>query len=109
MRHPFATVALAASLLLSPARLLDSVWAFLGSLWSAPAESDIGCGMDPYGRCDEGIGMDPNGVNTDEGIGWDPYGANGDEGCGMDPYGRCIPGTEDHPNSGIGWDPYGGQ
>jgi hypothetical protein len=91
MRHPLATVALAASLLLSPARLLDSVWAFLGTLWSAPAESDVGCGWDPYGRCDAGVGMDPYGANADAGLGMDPNGANADSGLGMDPDGRLNP------------------
>jgi hypothetical protein len=95
MRHPFATVALAASLLLSPARLLDSVWAFLGSFWSAPAESDEGLGMDPYG------------ANADGGIGWDPYGANSDEGCGWDPSGRCLPSTAAQSDEGLGMDPNG--
>lgn len=72
MRHTFAAVALTASLLTSafnPSTLFDPIWFFLTSLWSAPAQSDIGCGMDPYGRCN------PETVaQSDEGVGWDPYG-----------------------------------
>jgi hypothetical protein len=70
MRQPFAAVALTAFLLnpaFSPSSLLDPLWAFFSSLWSVPAQSDEGCGMDPDGGCspasrvqsDEGCGMDP--------------------------------------------------
>lgn len=79
MRHPIAAVALAASLLLSgrgPASLLDPLWAFLTSLWNAPAQSDIGCGMDPSGGC-----VPNNQVESDEG-------------CRMDPNGRCTPNSQ---------------
>lgn len=74
MRNTLAAVALTASLLnvvLHPTHLLDPVWAFLASIWSAPAQSDEGCGMDPSGLCN-------------------PQ-PQSDEGCGMDPNGRCIP------------------
>lgn len=74
MRNTLAAVALTASLLnvvLSPSQLLDPVWAFLVSIWSAPEQSDAGCGMDPSGLCN-------------------PQ-PQSDEGCGMDPDGRCSP------------------
>jgi hypothetical protein len=73
MRHTFAAVALTASLLtsaLNPSTLLDSLWSFVTSLWSAPAQSDAGCGMDPNGLCAPKL--------------------QSDVGCGMDPDGRCI-------------------
>jgi hypothetical protein len=77
MRHTFAAVALTASLLTSafnPSSLLDPLLSFLKSLWSAPAQSDIGCGWDPSGRC---IPQPQS-----------------DIGCGWDPDGRCIPSTQ---------------
>ena len=99
MRHPFAAVALTAFLLnpaFSPSSLLDPLWAFFSSLWSVPAQSDIGCGWDSDGGCSPA-----SRVQSDEGCGMDPDGrclegarAQADEGCGWDPSGRCIPGTQ---------------
>lgn len=71
MRKALFALGLTASLLASGASqpsLLDPLWAFLSSIWTGQP-SDIGCGMDPDGRCQPnpqpnteiGCGMDPNG------------------------------------------------
>ena len=90
MRHPIATVALAASLLLSgraSVSLLDPLWAFLTSLWNAPAQSDGGCGMDPSGGCAPDARVESDG------------------GCGMDPNGRCLESARTQSDIDCGWDP----
>ncbi len=66
MRRTLFAVALTAAL--APplqSGLFDPLWSVLSSLWGTT--SDIGCGLDPYGRClpaqqpasDEGAGLDP--------------------------------------------------
>jgi len=73
MRRTLLAVALAASLApTSSPGFLHPFWSFLSALWTAPSQ-DVGCGMDPNGRC----------TPT----------AQTDAGCGADPSGRCNPGS----------------
>jgi hypothetical protein len=94
MRRTLVAVALTSSLFTAtsnPSNLLEQIGSLLGSLWSAPANSKEGCGMDPSGWCSpepqaqskEGCGWDPNGLQSPESQPQAP------EGCGLDPYGRC--------------------
>jgi hypothetical protein len=57
------------------ANLFNPLWSLLSSLWTAPANTDAGCGFDPDGRCATAPQPQP------------------DEGCGWDPNGRCNPGS----------------
>jgi hypothetical protein len=94
MRRSLLAVGLTATLLAPTAGQpagLDSLWAFLASLWSA-VSLDEGCGADPDGLCSQ-----TQQVETDAGCGADPSGRcsqthlETDEGCGADPWGRCTP------------------
>lgn len=79
MRRTLVAVALTSTLLTSapnPAGLLDQIWSFFASFWSAPADSKAGCGWDPSGgQCSP----DPM-PQANAGCGWDPNGL-----CNQDP------------------------
>ena len=83
---------------------LGQLWSQLITLWG-----DIGCGLDPDGRChtsaatqgDIGCGADPSGschVST---------ASQGDIGCIMDPDGRCRGAAATQGDIGCGLDPHG--
>jgi hypothetical protein len=86
----------------APATSLSQLWTRLTSLWG-----DIGCIMDPNGRChdsaasqgDIGCIADPGGRCRT------PAPSQGDIGCGADPGGRCH--TSVTSDIGCGADPNG--
>ncbi len=83
MRRTFAAAALTASLVTTaPPGLFDRLWALLSPLWDAsptlpahPPQTKAGCGMDPFGACNDALPPQT------------------DEGCGADPFGLCNPGS----------------